>query len=88
MQRAKERVNIYNVATDDYIDVTSIANIVVEEMGLKNVQYKYTGGDRGWKGDVPLVRFSLNKIHKLGWKAKYTSSQAVRLSVKEILKLD
>ena len=88
MQEANEKVNVYNVATDDYIDVTSIANLVVEEMGLKNVQYKYTGGDRGWKGDVPLVRFDLNKIHKLGWKARYTSSEAVRLSVKEILGLD
>ncbi len=87
MQEANEKVNIYNVATDDYLDVTSIANIVVEEMGLKSVQYKYTGGDRGWKGDVPLVRFNLNKIHKLGWKARYTSSEAVRLSVKEILGL-
>lgn len=88
IQKTKEKVNIYNIATDDYIDVTSIANIVVEEMGLKNVQYKYTGGDRGWKGDVPLVRFNLNKIHKLGWKARYASSEAVRLSVKEILRLD
>ena len=87
MQEAKEKVNIYNVATDDYIDVTSIANLVVEEMGLKNVQYKYTGGDRGWKGDVPQVRFDLNKIHKLDWEAQYTSSEAVRLSVKEILEL-
>ncbi len=88
MQEAKEKVNIHNVATGDYLDVTSIANIVVEEMGLNSVQYKYTGGDRGWKGDVPLVRFNLNKIHKLGWKARYTSSEAVRLSVKEILGLD
>jgi len=88
MQEANEKVNVYNVATDDYIDVTSIANLVVEEMGLKNVQYKYTGGDRGWKGDVPLVRFDLNKLHKLGWRAHYTSPEAVRLSVREILGLD
>ncbi len=86
-QKAREKVNVYNVATDDYIDVTSIANLVVEEMGLKNVQYKYTGGDRGWKGDVPQVRFDLNKLHKLGWRAHHTSSQAVRLSVREILEL-
>ncbi len=88
MQEANEKVNIYNVATDDYLDVTYIANIVIEEMGLNSVQYKYTGSDRGWKGDVPLVRFNLNKVHKLGWKARYTSSEAVRLSVKEILRLD
>jgi len=88
MQKARERVNVYNVAADDYINVTSIANIVVKEMGLKDVQYRYSGGDRGWKGDVPLVRFNLDKVHKLGWRAHYKSSQAVHLSVREILELD
>ncbi len=88
VEKAKEKVNVYNVATDDYIDVTSIADTVIKEMRLKNVQYKYTGGDRGWKGDVPLVRFNLDRIHKLGWKARHTSYQAVRLSVREILGLD
>lgn len=88
MEKARERVNVYNVATEDYIDVTSIAHIVIKKMRLKNVEYKYSGGDRGWKGDVPLVRFDLDKLHRLGWRARYTSSQAVRLSVREILELD
>jgi len=63
---AEERVNIFNVATDDYIDVSTIAEIVIEEMGLDGVKLNYSGGDRGWKGDVPKVRFDQAKIHGLG----------------------
>jgi len=84
-EKANDKVNVFNVATNDYIDVNIIAEIVVEEMKLKNVKFKYTGGDRGWKGDVPIVRFNLDKIHKLGWFANYTSEEAVRKSVREML---
>jgi UDP-glucose 4-epimerase len=80
-----ENLNVYNVATDDYIDVTAIARSVVREMGLDNVEFIYTGGDRGWKGDVPVVRFDLRKIHELGWTARYPSGQAITKSVWELL---
>lgn len=82
---ADERVNIFNVATDDYIDVSAIAGIVIEEMGLKGVELNYSGGDRGWKGDVPKVRFNLDKVHQAGWKSEYNSEEAIRLSVREML---
>ncbi len=84
-RRAPERVNIFNVATDDYIDVAAIADIVIREMGLEGVRIHYAGGDRGWKGDVPVVRFDLDKIHRLGWAAKFGSEEAVRLSIREML---
>ena len=77
--------NIFNVATDDYITVNQIAGIVAEEMGLKDVKIQFTGGDRGWKGDVPVVRFNIEKVHRLGWQAKHTAGEAIRLSIKEML---
>lgn len=83
--KAEERVNIFNVATDDYIEVAEIAGLVIEEMGLKGVVCRYSGGDRGWKGDVPVVRFNLSKIHRLGWQAKYTSREAMRKAVRDML---
>jgi len=86
IKNSKEGVNIFNVATDDYITVNEIARVVIEEMKLKNVEFVYTGGKKGWKGDVPVVRFDITKIHKLGWKAKYNSTEAVRLSIQELLK--
>ena len=78
-------VNIFNVATDDYITVNEIAEVVAEEMKLKDVIFGYTGGKRGWKGDVPVVRFNLTKIHSLGWKSKYNSKEAIRKSIREML---
>lgn len=73
--------NYYNVATLDYMTVTEIADIIVRIMGLHDVEYCYTGGDRGWKGDVPIVRLNSQKIRRLGWSNKYTTSQAIEMSV-------
>lgn len=84
-QTAKERLNYYNVGVEDQTTVTEIARIVCEEMGLKNVELKYTGGKTGWKGDVPHYKFDLDKINSLGWRAKYTSTEAVRIAVRSIL---
>lgn len=85
VSRSDDTVNIFNVATDDYLTVNEIAEIVLSEMNIKDAKLEYTGGDRGWKGDVPVVRFNLEKIHALGWKVKYNSKEAIRKSVKEML---
>ncbi len=85
LEKSKNKVNVYNVASGDYITVKEIADIVTKEMGLSNVKYEYSGGDRGWKGDVPIVRFNLDKIHILGWKAKYSSKDSVVFSTREML---
>lgn len=74
----------YNVATSDYLTVKEIADIVIEVMGLEGVRYTYTGGQRGWKGDVPVVRLNSQKIRRLGWRNIHTSVEAVRLSVKAL----
>ena len=75
--------DIFNVATDDYITVTDIANIATYIAGLskESVDYQYTGGDRGWKGDVPKVLFDVSKIKKLNWRASKTSFQAIEASI-------
>jgi len=75
----------FNVSTLDHITVTEIADIVKELMGLPEVKYDYTGGDRGWKGDVPVVRLDSSKIRSLGWTNKYTAAEAIRKSVESII---
>ena len=75
----------YHLATDDYLTVTEIADLVVAEMGLKGVTYDYTGGDRGWSGDVPVVRFDLSKAHGGGWRSKRTTREAMRASIRSML---
>lgn len=70
----------YNVASGDYITVTEIAHLACDCLGLgpKTVNLEYTGGDRGWKGDVPVIRLKLDKIRSLGWQPTRTSAQALR----------
>jgi UDP-glucose 4-epimerase len=84
-EKAKEQVNILNLGCDDQIRISRIAEIVVEELGLKDVKFKYTGGKRGWPGDVPEMMLSTEKINRLGWRAKNSSEQAVRKAVRELL---
>ena len=75
--------DVFNVATDDYITVTEIADIACDVAGLspEKVVYDYTGGDRGWKGDVPNVLFDVSKIKALGWKANRSSAKAIQDSI-------
>lgn len=73
---------LYNVGAEGATSVTAIADIVCAELGLFNVKYDYTGGQEGWKGDVPRFRYCTDKIHHMGWRAKYTSDRAVREAVK------
>lgn len=74
-------VTLYNVGVETATSVTKIADIICEEMKLTDVEYQYTGGIGGWKGDVPKFQYCLDKVHQAGWKAKYTSDEAVRLTV-------
>ena len=80
----KKGIEIYNAGDETSTSVLTIANIVCEELGYKDVEYKFTGGNIGWKGDVPKFNFNLEKIHKAGWKASHTSDEAVRDTVRSI----
>lgn len=86
-ENTNEKINFYNIGVETRAKVKDIAKMVIEEMGL-NAQIKYTGGDRGWIGDVPEFNYSLDKIHSLGWKAQISSDEAVRKSIKYILSQD
>ena len=72
--------DVFNISTDDSINVDEIATMAIEAAGLnqRSVKLKYTGGDRGWKADVPIVRLSSNKLNSLGWKANFTSREAMK----------
>ena len=82
---APEKMNLFNLSCDTTTIVTRIAEMVAEEMKLKNVSFKYTGGIRGWKGDVPRFQLDAQKINTLGWKATLTSDEAVRKAIKDVL---
>jgi UDP-glucose 4-epimerase len=77
--KAIKPYDVFNVATDDYVTVREIADLAVAIAGLRldEVHYDFTGGDRGWKGDVPIVRFDCSKIKALGWKRRRSSAEAL-----------
>jgi len=85
-RNARDPVNYYNIGSEDRFDVTGIARAVAGEMGLRDVAFEYTGGDRGWKGDVPLMTLSVEKLRALGWRPAHNSEESVRLCVRELLK--
>ena len=85
-KKANDQLNYFNLTCQGATNVKKIAEAVVKEMGLKKVRFKYTGGKRGWKGDVPQVRLDSKKINKLGWKTKLTSDQAVKTGVRDLVK--
>lgn len=79
---------VYNIGTGDYITVTEIADIACECLGIdpKTVDYQYSGGNRGWKGDVPIVRINTDRMQSYGWKSQHKSSEALRKSILAMLK--
>jgi UDP-glucose 4-epimerase len=77
----------YNVATGDYVTVTEIADLAAETVGIDpaDVRYEYTGGARGWRGDVPVVRLNTDRIRALGWKNQRSSREALHDSMLALL---
>lgn len=73
----------FNVATGDYITVSEIAELAVEVVGLEagSTEFRYAGGDRGWRGDVPIVRLNTDRIRGLGWSNAMNTREAIQASL-------
>ncbi|MFB0523548.1 MAG: NAD-dependent epimerase/dehydratase family protein [Candidatus Bathyarchaeia archaeon] len=88
LEKSTGRVEVFNLGSKDWIDVKGIADIAVEEMDLKDVSFRFTGGvdgGRGWKGDVKFMLLSIDRLRSLGWEPKLCSAEAVRATARSIL---
>ncbi len=85
-EQIKNGFDVFNVSTSDSVTVNEIAELVIRELDLdpKGVVKIYSGGDRGWKADVPIVRLDSTKISKRGWVPRFNSYQAMLRSIKEM----
>ena len=83
VEHASDPLNTYNLGTRTTTSVNRIADIVADELGL-DPEYTYTGGDRGWTGDVPKMRLSIEKLAALGWEPTQSSDEAVRRATREL----
>ena len=83
--KVEDDFQIFNISTNGSLSVNMIAKMAVKQMGFdRPVIFSYTGGNRGWKGDVPVVRLSVKKIRKLGWRPKLNSKQAMEKALESI----
>jgi UDP-glucose 4-epimerase len=82
---SRDTVNTFNIGSEDWIDVKSIAEIVVEEMHIPHVKFRFTGGERGWIGDVPKMQLAVDRIKALRWKPQVGSRESVHIAVRAML---
>jgi len=82
IQHAKDKKNVFNLGHDDFMNVLDLAGVVTEEMGLKDVRFRTTGGERGWLGDSPIVHLDTTKLKSLGWKPQVSIEQGIRNTVR------
>jgi UDP-glucose 4-epimerase len=85
-KKSSEPLNCFNIGVQGATKVTRIAEMLVEEMGLNRVVFEYTGGQRGWVGDVTRFNYDTGKLSGLGWQAPRDSDSSVRLAIQRILK--
>jgi UDP-glucose 4-epimerase len=78
--------DIYNLGCDTYTSVDAVAAIVMNEMDLKSVEVTYTGGRRGFPGDVPIVNYDATKMNLIGWWVRTSSDKAVRAAAYRIIR--
>lgn len=84
IENTDRTINTYNLGTQTTTSVNQIADIISEELGY-DPDYEYTGGDRGWTGDVPKMHLSIEKLSALGWKPEMESDEAVQRATRELI---
>ena len=76
MKNSHEKVNLYNLGTDEYCQVNDSIGWISEHLGLEP-ELRYTGGERGWIGDNPFIFLDCSKIRSLGWKPAYSIREGI-----------
>ena len=75
------KINIYNLGTDEYVQVNDSVRFITTHLGL-NPTIKYSGGNKGWIGDNPFIFLDTQKIRSIGWKPQLTIEQGVISTLK------
>ena len=85
MEHQNEPLNLFNLGSHDTCSVRRIAEIVVEETGYTDAQIAYTGGSRGWAGDIPRAMLAIDKMIASGFNVKFNSEEAVRHTARVLI---
>jgi UDP-glucose 4-epimerase len=84
IERSREKVNIFNLGTDEYCEVNDSIGWIVEHLGV-SPERTYTGGDRGWIGDSPFIFLDTTKIRALGWRPQLTIREGITRTLDYLL---
>lgn len=85
VEKFNDNLNYVNLGSLDTCSVSRIADIVIEASGFKDVKINFTGGDRGWAGDVPKAMLDPSKLNQSGFKCNFQSEDAVRLTAELLI---
>jgi UDP-glucose 4-epimerase len=85
MANSDDNVNLFNLGSHDTASVRRIAEIVVEETGCTGASIEYTGGDRGWAGDIPRAMLAIDKMLEIGFDVNYNSEDAIRHTARALI---
>ena len=87
LDESTEPYQVFNVSTQDAITVNEIAEEAAHCLELMTMpRFEHTGGTRGWKGDVPVVRLNSDRIRRLGWSSSRNSREAIRAALESMMK--
>lgn len=84
IKNSKDRVNIFNLGHNNYINVNKSIDIITQIMNC-NPKLIYSGGSRGWIGDLPFVFLDNKKIKKTGWKPKLSIEESIKQTTNWLL---
>lgn len=85
IENATEAKNIFNLGHDQFMNVSELVRVVLDEFGTPGVKLEYAGGKRGWVGDSPLVHLDTTRLKSLGWKPETSIEEGLRRTVRYLL---
>lgn len=85
IDKAKDKINVYNLGNNEILTVTESAKEIVDEAGYKDVEFEYEGGDKGWVGDNKYVLLDTKKLQELGWKPTKTIKEGLRITTRYLI---
>ena len=85
IEKAKDRVNVYNLGNDEVLNVIDSAKVIIDTAGYKNVKLLFEGGDKGWIGDNKYVLLDTKKIQSLGWKPNKNTREGLQITTQYLL---
>ena len=85
IEKFDESINLVNLGSVDTASVTNIAEVVIKETGFTDAKISYTGGDRGWAGDIPRAMLAIEKLRASGFEPTYTSVESIRHTAKILI---